>query len=228
MSIDADKVTEWRRKHRPRGQVERPACQLLRTLAAQVPADRMIVELGAFQGRATGYLALGASEGHRAQVLTVDPWDSRPLASWGDSAQARAVLEQYGSAESFEAFKAHLARCGIDAKQRGNAPVIYRRGYAANVGARWTGNPVGLLWHDAEHTADAVEADLRAWLPHLADNAVVVLHDAGNPGFGVPEGAQRVLDVPGWDWAGRTLTRWQKRPERRGTLVVRKAKQGEE
>jgi len=224
VSIDPAAVTAWKKKRRPRGQVERPACELLRQLAAQVPADRMIVELGAFYGRTTGYLALGASEGHGAQVLTVDPWDSRPVDSWGDSGHAPGVLAQYGSPDAHAGFLAHMAACGIDAKQRGNAPVIWRKGYADTVGARWTGKPVGLLWHDAEHEADAVEADLAAWLPRLADRAVVVLHDAGNPGFGVIEGAARVLaDAPGFDWAGRTLTAWQKRPNRRGTLLVRKA-----
>src|SRR5690606_15270126 len=57
------------------GLVENPCCFRLREYAAKVPADQAIVELGAFKGRTTGWLALGASEGNGAVVHSVDPWD---------------------------------------------------------------------------------------------------------------------------------------------------------
>src|SRR5690606_41792884 len=72
--INAGLVTRWwpRRLRHP-GLVELAVCQRLRALAAQVPADAAIVGLGAYQGRATGWLLLGASEGQGAHVPTVDP-----------------------------------------------------------------------------------------------------------------------------------------------------------
>lgn len=205
-----------------RGSVEKSVCSLLRSLASSVPSDRKIVELGSFRGRSTGYLALGASEGEGAQVVAVDPWDLRSVDAWPEDYPDKHVASgTYREARAD--FEAHLAAAGIRTAVRGSAPVLARRGYAAGVGKSWSqGQTVGLLFHDAEHSADAVEADLRAWEPHLTDDAVVVLHDAGNPGFAVEEGAQRVLDAPGWDWSGRELRRWRKHPERRGALVVRR------
>ena len=73
--IRSSLVTDWSRLSRQRGQVELAACQLLRDLAARVPADQAIVELGAFAGRSTGWLLLGAQDGHGAHVTTVDPWE---------------------------------------------------------------------------------------------------------------------------------------------------------
>ncbi|MDZ7732204.1 MAG: class I SAM-dependent methyltransferase [Acidimicrobiia bacterium] len=197
------------------GNTERSACRILRRLAAAVPANELIVELGAYKGRTTAWLALGAQEGHGAAVLAVDPWDSRPASSWPDDYADHLAFDTYGRSETREAFEAHMRRCG--------ATRWAAHRLTAVDAARLHQSPmVGLLFHDAEHTEEAVRADLDAWLPHLSATAVVALHDAGNPRFGVERGAAAVLDTPDWDWAGRTLSRWRKRPDRRGLLVVRR------
>jgi len=201
------------------GLTERAACRRLRRLAAQVPAGQTIVELGAYKGRTTAWLALGASEGDGATVVSVDPWDLRADDDWPagyaqvEPAYATGVYSQSGT---FTAYRDHLRACGALMR------VWTVRGFAAEVGHGWQGQPVGLLWHDAEHTADAVADDLTAWLPHLAPGAVVALHDAGNPLMGVMAGAKRVLNNPDFDWRHRKLYRWRKDPTRRGMLVVRK------
>lgn len=220
--IDASVVTRWKpRRVRQPGLVELGACERLRVLAREVPAGEAIVELGAYQGRATGWLLLGAQEGQGAHVTTVDPWTlykPRP-----DTPADLTAL--YGRPEAYASFKQHMAEIGAGREQ-----LTVKRGYAANIGAKWTGPRVGLLWHDAEHSADAVAADLAAWLPHLSETAVVVLHDAGNPAYGVVEGALRVLGDGGWqfeDADGRLhdvpqVIRWRKNPKRRGLLVARR------
>lgn len=206
--IDARLVTDWRPRHRARGKVELSACRLLRELASEVPADEAIVELGAFRGRSTGWLLLGAQDGHGAHVTTIDPWGDRTDSGYAGQVRSAAVAES--------AFRAWMARIGAD-----ETVLTVRRALAADVGRQWAGPPVGLLWHDAGHGAGEVEADLLAWLPHMAAGSVVLLHDAARRDYGVVEGAERVLDAPGWDWAGREARRWQRKPHRRGVLLVR-------
>ena len=206
--IRADLVTDWHPARRVRGQVEYAVCKLLRSLAGAVPADQAIVELGAFCGRSTGWLLLGAQDGHGAHVTTVDPWEQYR----GDY-----YTPEHGYLAARAAFEAHMAAIGATADRH---TVI--QSTALEAALAWSGPPVGLLWHDAEHSAEAVARDLSAWLPHLAPSATVVLHDAGNPEMGVVRGAARVLDAPGWDWPGE-LIRWRKRPERRGVLIVRRS-----
>lgn len=200
------------------GMVENPACWRLRDLASEVRADHAIVELGAFKGRSTGWLALGATNGNGAHVYSIDPWDDRSATDW--PAGTPEYVEQYSLPETQQAYEAHLDRTGI------RPYVTPVKGFSLDVAKAWKkdGRPkIGLLWHDAAHHYEEVLADLRAWLPLMAPNAVVVLHDAGNPDYGVVSAAEDAFKRRSgkWDWAGREIQLWPKSPQRRGILIVR-------
>lgn len=207
--INVAEVTDFKRAV---GAVERAACQRLRAAAAAVPANRHIVEIGAHLGRTTGFLALGASEGNSAPVTTIDPWETRPLDSWPDDYPDAHVIADYSAPDTHKRFLEHLARARI-------ANVDVRKAFAVDVAADWK-HPVGLLWHDGPHSYDEVRADLEAWEPHVSRGGVVMLHDAGNPEFGVYDAAVEVLS--GSRWGKPELHRWRKHPEKRGTLTVRR------
>lgn len=207
------------------GYVEKPACNRLRELAALVPANQAIVEIGAFRGRSTGYLAAGALEGNRAHVYSVDTWDTRPLDTW--PADRPGYVANYPTSETRAAYEAHLDRTGIRPLV---TPIC---GWSTEVAASWKreGRPeVGLLFHDAAHHHAEVLTDLRAWLPLMAAGSVVTLHDAGNDRYGVYTAAAEAFKRrTRWDWAGHELQRWY-RPDangimrdtnRRGLLIVR-------
>lgn len=196
------------------GLVENLACQTLRSLAALVPSHEAIVELGAFKGRTTGWLALGASEGNRAHVYSVDPWENGEELPDSYVATARTIPE-YRMSETRLAYEAHLERAGV----REFVTTVQARGVdAAKI---YRGPKVGLLWHDALHRREDVRDDLKAWLPHMADEAVILLHDIGERRFGVEAGASDVLARrKGWDWAGRELHLWEKQPHKRGFMIV--------
>lgn len=200
---------------RGKGLTERAACKHLAILAGQVRSDQAIVELGAYCGRTTAWLAWGSARGHRARVVAIDTWDMR---SDVPAYAVPGIEPNYSRGDysaAFGTYQTHLARCGVDSM------VDTIKGYGHEVGDEWEGPPVGLLWHDAEHSADAIESDLNAWLPHLTDDAVVAFHDACQEGMEVIEGAGRVLDTSDWDWPGE-IRPWAKHPNRRGMLVVRR------
>lgn len=199
------------------GFVEVPACERLRALAAQVPADQCIVELGAYKGRSTGWLALGASEGNGAPIVSIDCWDLRPPEDWPEASPA--YTQAYSDPATEQAYWDHIERTGID-------PFVETiKGFSVETAKDWKqlGHPkIGLLWHDAAHHHEEVLADLKAWLPHMAKHAVVVLHDAGNPNYGVVSAAEEAFKRrTSWDWAGRQIDLWPKQPTKRGTLTVR-------
>lgn len=199
-----------------RGLTERAACKRLANLAAKVPADHEIVELGSFRGRTTAWLAWGAEQGHGAPVIAVDPWTFLEPLEVDGYLEPQYERGEYAHPDTYRDYTEHLERCGVTRALTVRATAVQGAEMATEMGLA---RRVGLLFHDALHAADAVEADLRAWLPHLAPSCTVALHDAAEQRFGVVEGARRVLPHAGFDWPGK-LHRWKKHPERRGLLVV--------
>jgi MMP 1-O-methyltransferase len=131
-------------------------------LAAQVPADQAIVEIGSFKGKSACYLSRGSAAGNGAHVFCVDLWDL--------GGQRQGKRWRYDAAATFETFKAQVAEHGVAAL------VTPIKGASADVAATWD-RPVGLLWVDGLHTYDGVRADIEAWTPHVAEGGWVAFHD---------------------------------------------------
>jgi len=137
----------------------------LADFASAVPADQEIVELGVFQGRTALIMAWGASQGNRAHVTAVDPWELEgnvydpPFTEKGSGDWARYWVRDLGYADR------------IDLVQ----------GFSQDVGADWSGPPVGLLFVDGDHTKEGARRDIETWADHLAPGAVIAVDDYGHP-----------------------------------------------
>ena len=216
MSLDVNAITD---QAIAVGLIENGLRDFLIEAAAKVPAGLAIVELGSFKGRSTGHLALGSHRGAGVTVRAYDPWETAPPLPEGYINAARTVAE-YNRSETREAFLSHMIQTGA------NRYVKAHQMTAVDGGKSYDGEPVGLLFHDALHDLSSVRDDLKAWLPHMADNALVVLHDVGDPQFQVEAGAKAAFTRTKalrerWDWAGREIQLWAKQPHKRGYLVVR-------
>jgi len=136
----------------------------LAVLAASVPADCAIVEIGSFRGKSTAFLASGAKSGGGAPVFAVDPWDLPGNVYGKHGYNAPSVREQ---------FEAQLRAARLWSR------VTPIQAFSVDAAATWDGPEVGLLFIDGDH--DAVEADFEAWRPHLAADHVVALDDIDTP-----------------------------------------------
>lgn len=156
--------------------------EVLAALAAEVPADKAIVEVGSFRGKSTCYLASGAKDGRGARVYAVDAWDLD-----GN------VTGRFGFAEpsARETFDAQVRSMRLASR------ITPLQGFSVDVAGRWSGPPIGLLFIDGDHSAAAVRADFDAWSPHLAAGAVVVFDDYGTP---KNPGVREVVDTLAGDW----------------------------
>lgn len=148
------------------GLVPEEVGEKLAELAAAVPGDLAIVEIGSYKGKSTCYLAAGAKDGHGARVYAVDAWDL-----------AGNVTGRFGFAEpsTREAFEAQIRSVRLASR------ITPIQGFSSGVAAAWDGPPVGLLFVDGDHSAKAISEDISAWTPHLADGAVIVLDDLDTP-----------------------------------------------
>jgi hypothetical protein len=95
-------------------------------------------------------------------LIAIDPFGD---ARWG------------GGSEALTTFQVNLATHGLE------RDVQHIPRFGAEAGNAWRDESVGLLFVDGAHDYQAVDADLRAWLPHLSSNATVLMHDAySSPG----------------------------------------------
>lgn len=146
---------------------------VLYTLAAQVPEDEAVVELGSFEGKSTGYLAQGVRDGHGAKLFAVDLWDDERNISG---------KHNFTDPEHRVRFEQHLR----DLKVWGRVDAI--QASTTEAAEHYSGPPVGLLFVDADHEEASVRADVEAWRSHLSDDAVIVFDDYGtrrNPGVAI-------------------------------------------
>jgi len=142
--------------------------ELLWSCARAVAAHQCIVEIGTYCGLATMALAHGAASGQSPPVYTVDPhWQFQQLDE---------LAYGPGNLATFYRSMGQLA------------PELTRLIFKVSLSSQqaslaWTGMstvsmpPIGMLWIDGNHSSQAVTQDLQAWVPHLADGGLVLLHD---------------------------------------------------
>lgn len=158
------------------GQISPDEGRELRRLAALVPGDRAIVELGAGRGKSTCYLSVGSREGNGAWIWSIDLWGShrnREYARRGSLAR-----RMFGLQLDLEGVRSLVT------------PV---QGKTVDAARHWR-RPVGLLFVDGGHAYEQVRDDLEAWLPHRS--GVVALHDWGDDFPGVAQAGREALGEP--------------------------------
>jgi len=154
----------------------------LADFAAGVPADQEIVELGVFQGRTALIMAWGASQGNGAHVTAVDAWDL-PNNSYDPP---------FIDPSTRETAYSNVRNLGYEER------ITLVRGFAHATGGawgQWNGTKVGLLFVDDDHSAEGVHAAFEAWVPHLAEGAVIAFDDYGHPDWpGVKQAVDELVD----------------------------------
>lgn len=137
----------------------------LADFASQVSTGHEIVELGVFCGRTALQLAWGARQGNRAHVTGVDAWAlpgntyAPPFTDDESRRWAEHWVQTLGYADS----------------------ITLVNDFSLNVAAKWDGQPVGLLFVDADHSVEGCRGDILAWAPHLYFCARIAVDDYGHP-----------------------------------------------
>lgn len=118
----------------------------LRDLAATVTEP--IIEIGVHRGKSLKALAEGND---LVPIIGIDAWGLPGLYS-PDSHEGHAYADWY----------AHMATAYHRVRNHPNVSIY--RAYATEIGRHWTG-PVGLWFHDGDHTYEGLAADFDAWQP---------------------------------------------------------------
>ncbi len=118
-------------------------------LARQGPGAGDMAEIGSFRGRSTLCMAAGLRHRGHDTILAIDPHVYRT------EAELRENIEHFEASRYVEPVAAPSAA----------AAVACRR-------------PLRLIFIDGNHEKENVEADVRAWLPHLVPGGLLLLHDS--------------------------------------------------
>lgn len=174
------------------GLIEVEEGERLAELAAMVPRNQAIVEIGTHTGLSACWMAAGSLRGRRAHIVCIDPWpEPRPPSdAYNDdpwNLGADGVLER---------FRMNVAGTTQDLPNEDYGEIITPiRATSQEMATRWV-KPIGLLFIDAIHTFEAVKADYEAWSPHVAPGGWIALNDywantqrtwLGGPAFVVHE-----------------------------------------
>lgn len=134
--------------------------QLLALLGAVPTAAGEILEIGSYKGKSAVILALAARLGDNATVNAVDPMTSPSVTD----------PDLKGAADTLGDFEANVRRAGVEGRVR------LHKMLSAELAPGWR-LPLRLLWIDGDHLYAGTRADLEGFEPHLADGAIVAIHD---------------------------------------------------
>lgn len=150
-------------------------------------AVHTVVELGSFGGESTFVFCE-----HFPEVHAVDTWDYSK-GNW-----SKEVID--GNVNHIEE---QFDRCLAFWK----GTLVKHKGLTTEVAKTWT-RKVELVYIDADHSYEAVRADLAAWVTFVRQGGWIAGHDYDNPEFpgvkrAVDEQFNHVLLFRDWSWAVR-------------------------
>lgn len=117
--------------------------------------DGQIVELGSYKGRSTTILGFAA----HSPITAIDTFKGSP---------------EHGDIDTYEDCVTNLRAAGVYSN------VQICREDAVSAANHFLPESISLLFVDADHDYEAILNQLDAWLPKLAKDSVVILHDVGD------------------------------------------------
>ena len=131
--------------------------RFLTWLAGRVPVGGIVLEVGSFYGRSSGFLAHGLPNG--STLVCVDTWNNDAM-PYDRKSDIMAVF--------------------LENMKRFEGRYQVRRGRSVEVASTWK-DPIAGLFIDGDHSYEGYACDLSAWLPHVRPGGWVALHDSGVP-----------------------------------------------
>lgn len=147
------------------GRITNEVGDALRRLARDVPANQVIVEIGAYLGKSTCFLGVGSLAGDGARVISIDAWDTP-----GNTPGPVYAPDMYVRPTNRSHYDRHLKECGVD------GVVTTIQDFSWNVDLP-SGTSIGLLWVDGAHDYAGVSRDVERFCPLLASGGHVVFDD---------------------------------------------------
>ncbi|MFG2847923.1 class I SAM-dependent methyltransferase [Kitasatospora sp. NPDC048296] len=151
-----------------------PVDEGLALYAAAVAAARLtglpVLEIGTYCGRSAILLAAAAREAGTV-ALTVDHHRGSEEQQPGWEYHDKTLVDpEVGLMDTLPRFRRTLHAAGLEDH------VVALVGRSPRIAALW-GRPLGLVFIDGGHTDEHATGDYEGWVPHLAPEGLLVVHD---------------------------------------------------
>ncbi len=137
--------------------------RFLGLLAACIPAQGAIVEIGSFKGRSTVMLAKVASHYGMGPVVSIDPHTH--ILTTGRGGETHP--------STYDDFLNSLRGAGVERH------VEIHRAFSKEVVPAWN-RAIRFLWIDGDHSYEGAKEDFDGFMSFVSPSGVVALHDALN------------------------------------------------
>ncbi len=140
------------------GKMDLDELAFLAALAAEVPENGSIVEVGAFYGRSTNALACGNAT---AQITSIDTFET---AQWTDRYAQQFMDVPKFDRGAFDTFTKHINHL---------TPI---QGFSPDCARHWS-IPIDMYFEDAIHGNPGFKRNMDFWVSHLKPGGIVCGHD---------------------------------------------------
>lgn len=127
---------------------------LLYRLARKLPEKGTIVEIGAYRGKSTCFIAEGIKN-RDVTFYTIDTFENQGMSE--------------GLRDTFKEFRKNTLKY--------KDKIIVKKGFSYDVVKELKNIKIDLLWIDACHEYEAVKSDIEDWLPLVKKNGLLCFHD---------------------------------------------------
>ena len=156
-------------------------------------AGARFVEVGCWQGRTVAYLALEAKRrGKTVSVWAVDNWKGAACDNLDEECRKMAAAGR----TLYERFRTNMEDTGAFVHHW--EPGTFPDPVSVSAAAAFEPRSCDLIFIDADHSYEAVKADIIAWYPKLRPGGILAGHDSNRGGVqdGIRD-ALKELNAPG-------------------------------
>lgn len=130
-----------------------------------------VVEIGSYCGKSTIYLAAGVREAEKPSIVfSIDHHRGSEEHQPGEEYHDERLLDADGRVDTLAAFRTTIERAGI-------SDVVVGIIGSSEVVARHWSTPLGMVFIDGGHGAEAARSDLRSWSPKVVPGGLLAIHD---------------------------------------------------
>lgn len=143
---------------------------LVRSIASQfIPVS--IVEIGSFAGVSTCVMA------HATELVDCKDVVVYCVDTWNGSSESDGINEQYAQHDVYDVFCKNIRRYVAYTGFEGDIRAI--RGTSLLAAPTFGDASLDIVFIDADHTYEAVKADIAAWAPKVRPGGILCFHDYG-------------------------------------------------